>query len=137
MSKLWRLNYRFNGKQKTYAIGAYPIIGLSQARSIREELKGLIADGIDPKQKDKEAKVHEQQTKKENTFEKISKEWLAFKDGTIKEITLNKHQSRLALHIYSYFKNASIDEIKAKDIIAFMKDRNRDGVGFETIERCK
>jgi len=139
VSKLWRLNYRFHGRQKTYSIGAYPSITLSQARSIREELKSLLANGIDPSQKKKEAKqqVQEQQAKKENTFEKISKEWIAFKDGTIKEVTLNKHQSRLDLHIYPYFKDISIDEITAKDIIAFIKDRDRDGVGFETIERCK
>jgi len=137
--KQWKLKYRFNNKEREYSIGTYPTISLNKARSIREELKIQIAEGIDPSQKKKETKqkTQEQQAKKENTFEKISKEWVAFKDGTIKEITLNKHQSRLDLHIYPYFKNISIDEIKAKDIIDFLKDRDKDGVGFETIDRCK
>lgn len=35
-SKLWRLAYRFAGKQKTLAIGEYPTIGLADARAKRE-----------------------------------------------------------------------------------------------------
>jgi len=138
--KHWKMKYKnLHDKEDTYPIGAYPTISLNDARLKREEIKTLLAQGIDPKQKDKKAKqqAQEQQAKKENTFKKISKEWIAFKDGTIKEITLNKHQSRLALHIYPYFKDISIDEITAKDIIAFIKDRDKNGVGFETIERCK
>jgi len=34
-SKLWRLAYRFAGKQKTLAIGAYPIVSLEKAREAR------------------------------------------------------------------------------------------------------
>jgi hypothetical protein len=36
-SKLWRLAYRFGGKQKTLAIGVYPTITLKQAREKRDE----------------------------------------------------------------------------------------------------
>ncbi len=35
-SKLWRLSYRFAGKQKTLALGAYPIISLAGASSARD-----------------------------------------------------------------------------------------------------
>ena len=31
-SKLWRYRYRLNGKQKQYAIGVYPEVGLAEAR---------------------------------------------------------------------------------------------------------
>ena len=34
-SKLWRLKYRLNGKEKEYAIGVYPTVSLSQAREKR------------------------------------------------------------------------------------------------------
>jgi len=30
-SKLWRLGYRFDGKQKTLAFGSYPLIGLRRS----------------------------------------------------------------------------------------------------------
>ncbi len=34
-SKYWRMNYRFNGKEKTLAIGVYPVITLKNARKKR------------------------------------------------------------------------------------------------------
>src|SRR5215813_8694716 len=47
-SKLWRLAYRFVGKQKTLSLGVYPIISLQEARERRETAKRLLAKGIDP-----------------------------------------------------------------------------------------
>ena len=37
--KLWRLAYRHLGKQKELALGAYPEIGLADARSARDNAK--------------------------------------------------------------------------------------------------
>ena len=54
--KLWRLKYRIDGREKLLAIGAYPEIGLGEARRRREEARELIALGRDPsreKQRDK------------------------------------------------------------------------------------
>jgi hypothetical protein len=41
-SKLWRLAYRFGGKQKTLALGVYPIVTLQDARQRRDEAKRLL-----------------------------------------------------------------------------------------------
>jgi len=38
-SKLWRLAYRFGGKQKTLALGIYPHVSLADARSKRDSAK--------------------------------------------------------------------------------------------------
>ena len=54
--KLWRLKFRVDGREKLLAIGAYPEIGLGEARRRREEARELIAVGKDPsreKQRDK------------------------------------------------------------------------------------
>lgn len=54
--KLWRLKYRVDGREKLLSIGAYPEIGLGEARRRREEARELIAMGKDPsreKQRDK------------------------------------------------------------------------------------
>ena len=40
--KLWRMDYRFEGKRKTLSFGAYPAVGLKDARARREEAKGQI-----------------------------------------------------------------------------------------------
>ena len=39
--KLWRLFYRFDGKQKTLALGKYPEVSLAEARNRRDEARAL------------------------------------------------------------------------------------------------
>lgn len=55
-SKLWRLAYRFNGKQKTLSLGIYPAVSLKEARDHRERAKELLARGIDPGEHKKQEK---------------------------------------------------------------------------------
>lgn len=60
-SKYWRLQYRFDGKQKTLALGVYPEITLSDARQRRDEAKRQVATGVDPgeqKKVDKQTSLH-------------------------------------------------------------------------------
>jgi hypothetical protein len=47
-SKLWRLKYRYHGKEKLLSIGPYPAIGLIEARQAREEAKAMLRAGNDP-----------------------------------------------------------------------------------------
>lgn len=51
--KLWRLRYRFGGKQNRISLGAYPIVSLAAARTKRDEAHKLLADGKDPSQQRK------------------------------------------------------------------------------------
>jgi hypothetical protein len=47
-SKLWRLAYRFDGKQKLLSGGRYPEVGLADARKWRDAAKVQLAAGVDP-----------------------------------------------------------------------------------------
>ena len=53
--KLWRLKYRFGGKEKRLAIGTYPEITLKDARAARDAARAQLAAGTDPS----EYKTHE------------------------------------------------------------------------------
>ncbi len=46
--KLWRLAYRYNGKQKLLSFGAYPAVSLKDARKRRDDAKELLAKDVDP-----------------------------------------------------------------------------------------
>ncbi|MGZ5931945.1 MAG: Arm DNA-binding domain-containing protein [Rhizomicrobium sp.] len=48
-SRLWRLAYRYQGKQKRLALGSYPLISLARARELRDEAKKLLAEGVEPR----------------------------------------------------------------------------------------
>jgi diguanylate cyclase (GGDEF)-like protein/PAS domain S-box-containing protein len=59
-SRYWRLDYRFDGKRKTLALGVYPETSLSEARKQRGAAKELLARGQDPGAMKKARKVGRQ-----------------------------------------------------------------------------
>ncbi|KEN37594.1 hypothetical protein AC78_4457 [Escherichia coli 7-233-03_S4_C1] len=56
-SKYWRLQYRFDGKQKMLALGVYPDVSLADARTRRDDARNLLANNIDPGDKKKSDKI--------------------------------------------------------------------------------
>ena len=71
-SKYWRLQYRFDGKQKVLALGVYPMVSLGEARRKRDEAKKLVSDGIDPSEKKKADKIEQSEAL---TFEAVARDW--------------------------------------------------------------
>jgi integrase len=55
-SKGWRFRYKLAGKPRLMSFGAYPEVGLDEARERRDKARRLLRDGIDPCQKRKEEK---------------------------------------------------------------------------------
>ncbi len=47
-SKLWRMRYTFQGKEKLLSFGPYPKLSLAQARDQRDAAKALLREGKDP-----------------------------------------------------------------------------------------
>ena len=47
-SKLWRLKYRYRGKEKLLSFGAYPDVGIAAARELKTLAKAALAEGKDP-----------------------------------------------------------------------------------------
>ena len=72
--KLWHLKYRVDGREKLLAIGAYPEIGLGEARRRREEARDLIALGKDPSREKQRDKVRAR-LQAADTFATICKEY--------------------------------------------------------------
>jgi len=68
--KYWRLDYRFEGRRKTLAIGTHPETSLKEARKKRDRARSDIEDGIDPSghQNGKPAFG-------DDSFETVAREW--------------------------------------------------------------
>jgi integrase len=78
-TKLWRVAYRFHGKQKTlYLDGAYPALTLGEARIQRDTAKAQLAKGLDPGQQKQVAKRCGEGVTKP-TFRFVAQEWYATK----------------------------------------------------------
>lgn len=92
-SKLWRMTYRYDGKQKTLSFGPYPLLSLREARDKRDEAKKLLLDDIDPmaqKKEVKEAKRAAEKDEREN-FAFVAREWFE----TYKTRLTPKHAKKL------------------------------------------
>jgi len=71
--KLWNFKYRFDGKEKKVALGAYPDLSLAEARRKRDCARNLLANGFDPSDTKKAQKAAGTQVTE--TFEIIAREW--------------------------------------------------------------
>lgn len=76
-SKYWRLDYRrpITKTRNTLALGVYDSVSLEQARQKRDEIKKLLAQGIDPALK-RNLEKKEELLNLENTFKKFTDDWL-------------------------------------------------------------
>jgi len=71
--KLWRMKYRFGGKEKLLSFGPFPQKTLADARQEKEQAKKLIAQGLDPIEEKKEQEAA--RNKEKETFQVIALEW--------------------------------------------------------------
>jgi hypothetical protein len=71
-ARYWRMAYRYQGRQKTLALGVYPIVSLAEARTARDAAKKLLACDVDPSQARKKQKCA---ASLRNTFEIVAREW--------------------------------------------------------------
>ncbi len=73
-SKVWKIKYnKPDGRESLITVSDYPSTSLKDARAKREEVKSLLAKGIDPFQERQKVKLV---TDNKNTFELIAREWL-------------------------------------------------------------
>ena len=75
-SKLWRLKYRFDGKEKKLALGSHPEVGLKLARARRDEARQSAQAGSDPSIAKRETRIAKR-IAAANTFAGIAKEYVA------------------------------------------------------------
>ena len=74
--KWWRFKYRFDGAEKRLSLGVYPDVGLKDARERRDELRRLLASGVDPGVHRKVQSAARVQ-RATDSFETIGREWFA------------------------------------------------------------
>src|SRR6202012_3737020 len=72
--KWWRYKYRFGGKEKLLALGAYPEISLAEAREKHLDARKALAAGNDPSRTKKEAKAKLALSSRQ-TFKAVALEW--------------------------------------------------------------
>ena len=131
-SKLWRLAYRFAGKQKTLAIGVYPTVSLEEARRYRDDAKRLLSRSIDPSVQRRADKY----AGREGTFRAVAREVIAKQEREGRaQATLSKKRWLLEF-AFSVFGDRPVAEITARELLALLREIEGRGL-YETARRLR
>lgn len=133
--KWWRLKYRFDNKEKLLSLGVYPDVSLKAARKRRDELRTLLANGIDPgvHRKVMEA-AHTDRAA--NSFEIIAREWFAKHSPNWAPSHSDKIIKRLERDIFPWLGGRPIAEINAQEILVSLRRVEARGA-LETAHRAQ
>jgi hypothetical protein len=125
-SKLWRLRYRFGGKQLMLSLGAFPDVSLSAAREKRDEARRLIAAGKNPSQQRREDQLRAA-TAGKNTFGAIVSELITkLEDEGKAPATIDK-QKWFLQDLAADLSSRPITEITAAEILVVLKSVEKRG----------
>ena len=137
-AKYWRLDYRFEGKRKTLALGVYPAISLVVARDRRDEARKLLINEQDP------SATHSKKAKKinklanvravENSFSTLANEYHTLKlptwtAGHGKQWLLNMER-----YAFPLIGQCAIVEIEPMQVLDVLRAMEAQGT-FETRDR--
>lgn len=133
-AKLWRLKYRFAGKDKRIALGSYPEVSLAEARRKRDEARQKLRDGIDPSAERQREKLLAQFAAA-NTFGDIAKEYI---DKMVAEGRAEATTSKAnwLLEQLAPVSKRPIGDLKPVDVLAALKRIEARGK-YETARRCR
>ncbi len=124
--KWWRYKYRYLGKEKLLALGAYPDVSLSEARKRHLRARTTLAEGQDPGEAKKEAK-RLVVLKSENTFEAIAREFIdSRKHKWVTSYTVAM-LARLERHVFPKLGNRPISEITAQEFLSVVRVVEKSG----------
>ncbi len=136
--KLWRLKYRFNGKEKLLSFGAYPAVSLSDARKKRDDAKRSLAKSIDPAAVKKEGKQTEKadEIKAALTFKTVALEWHGKNTPTWSTRHTADILNKLERDVFPALGDTPISDIKPSHVLACIKKIESRGA-VETAHRTR
>ncbi|MCA1805693.1 MAG: tyrosine-type recombinase/integrase [Xanthomonadaceae bacterium] len=134
--RVWRLRYRFNGRQEKVSLGEYPSYSLAEARRWREECRSKVAKGESPMREKKKAKTD---GKAQQTVEAFSGIWIS--EVVEKNVREPRNIRRmLNKDILPAIGNMRLAEVTVTDVMAItdrIKARGSDQMALQTRNTLK
>jgi integrase len=118
--KYWRYKYRFAGRERLLAVGAYPVLSLADARELHDKARKSLALGIDPgdsKREERRLAV----LKRENSFETVAREWCESRKKKWVTSYSEAMLRRLEANVFPKLGHRPIAEITAPEFLAVVR----------------
>ena len=118
--KLWRLRYRFGGKEKMLALGRYPDVRGPDARKRAGEARQAVQGGRDPSA---EKKIEKERARVagDSSFESVARVWMAKVAPNLADSTRAKHNTLLETDVFPWIGARPIAELTAPDLLAILR----------------
>ena len=125
-SKLWRLKYRIDGKEKKLALGSYPEIGLKDARAKRDAARKAAQSGSDPAIAKREARIANR-IAAGNTFAVVAEEYIAKLEAEGRaDVTIGKTRWLLG-KLAPALGSRPVSEITPHELLSVLRASERAG----------
>ncbi|KWS53739.1 MULTISPECIES: tyrosine-type recombinase/integrase [Pseudomonas syringae group] len=123
-SKLWRYRFRIAGKENTYAIGVYPDVTLSAARTERDIARGLVKAGRNPAHVRQTEKA-QQITENRNTFQLVAQEWIEKRLAQRTEKYRDQIERAFVNDVYPKIGRLPLREITAAQVLQIITNMDK------------
>lgn len=136
--KLWRIKYRFLGKEQLLSLGKYPEISLKDARAGRDSIRRQVAQGINPSLNRKVTRLSRINAS-ENTFEVITREWhFHFSKKSVPSHSLRVLR-RFEQDIFPLIGSCPVKEITPIDMLNCLRrieERGANETAHRALQKC-
>lgn len=120
--KYWRYRFQWLKKTQMMSLGEYPIVGLAEARSKRDEAKSLVASGINPvEEKENQKKAKQEEYDNRVLFKDVAAEFKKEKLNNRSERYQEAFQRALDKDILKVIGDKDIKEVTSADVLTIMK----------------
>ena len=136
--KVWRMRYRFEGKEKTLVIGPYPEISLTEARAKQSDAKMKLLTGVDPAEQ-KQALKKKEKEEVADSFGDIFREWHAHKSKVWSKGYADEMMSMFTddiLPIIGHMKMEEVEPMVLLKVIRLFEDRGAMERADKARRRC-
>jgi integrase len=123
-ARLWRLAYRFHGKQKQLAIGSYPDVSLSDARDARQAARKQLLAGVDPGA-ERQAEKRRARIAAADTFKAVAEEWFENQDVRWRISYSSRLRSRLDRDLLPKLGSRPIADIEPIEVLEVIRSIER------------
>ncbi|MDQ7975926.1 integrase arm-type DNA-binding domain-containing protein [Paraburkholderia sp. SARCC-3016] len=127
--KRWVLKYRYNGKEKSLALGMYPAVSIAEARKRRDVAREKLAAGIDPGEA-KKADKRAARLAAANSFESVALAWMDERRPYVEQAQYDKTLARFNNDAFPWLGKRPVSEIEAPEILDVLKRVDGRGARF-------
>ncbi|WP_380871549.1 integrase [Sphingomonas sp. DBB INV C78] len=134
-SKLWRWSYTYDGKQKSMALGIYPMVSLAKARLKRDAARELLDHGRDPMVV-KKLSIETNLEISRYTFERAARDWHARAKGQWAKVHAADVMRSLERDVFPKIGQLPVSELTPPNILSVLQAMEKRGA-IESARRVR